>query len=99
MCGRHSRPRKVGNQKSVTFGICRGIPLVAKVNYTYMVMAKAAAKPKSAMDTLVDSFSNLVEEARERMSPEEFQQAEKEFDEIVNKAKARASRGGRRETA
>jgi hypothetical protein len=51
------------------------------------------------MDTLVDSFSDLVEESRERMSPEEFQRAEKEFDEIIDKAKARASRGGRRETA
>jgi len=51
------------------------------------------------MDELVDSFSDLVEDARERMSPEEFRQAEKEFDEIINKAKARASRGGRRETA
>ena len=51
------------------------------------------------MDTLVDSFSDLVEEARERMSPEEFREAEKEFDEIVDKVKARASRGGRRETA
>jgi hypothetical protein len=62
-------------------------------------MAKTAPKSKSAMETLVDSFSDLVEEARERMSPEEFRQAEKEFDEIVDKAKARASRGGRRETA
>jgi hypothetical protein len=62
-------------------------------------MPKPAAKPKSAMETLVDSFSDLVEEAKERMSPEEFKQAEKDFDEIVNKAKARASRGGRRETA
>ena len=51
------------------------------------------------MDKLVDSFYDLREEARERMSPEEFQQAEKEFDEIVNKVKGRASRGGRRETA
>jgi cell division septum initiation protein DivIVA len=51
------------------------------------------------MDNVVDSFSDLVEDARERMSPEEFQQAEKEFDEIVNKVKARASRGARRETA
>ena len=62
-------------------------------------MAKAASKSKSAMDTLVDSFSDLVEEARERMSPEEFSKAEKEFDEIVDRVKARASRAGRRETA
>lgn len=62
-------------------------------------MAKAAPKSKSAMDTLVDSFSELVDNAKERMSPEEFKQAEKGFDEIIDKAKARASRGGRRETA
>jgi hypothetical protein len=62
-------------------------------------MARTASKPKSAMDTLVDSFSDLVEEAKKRMSPGEFRQAEKEFDEIVDKARVRASRGGRRETA
>jgi hypothetical protein len=51
------------------------------------------------MDTLVDSFSDLVADAKKRMSPEEFRQAEKEFDKIVDKARARASRAGRRETA
>jgi hypothetical protein len=49
------------------------------------------------MDTLVDSFSELVAEAEERMSPEEFRKAEEKFDEIINKV--RASRGRRRETA
>jgi hypothetical protein len=62
-------------------------------------MPKSASKPKSAMDTLVDSFSDLVEEAKGHMSPAKFRQADKEFDEIVNKARARASRGGHRETA
>jgi len=62
-------------------------------------MPKAAPKPKSAMDELVDSFHALVEDARERMSAEEFQKAEKEFDKIIDKAKACASRGERRETA
>lgn len=62
-------------------------------------MAKATPKSKTVMDKLVDSFSDLVEDARERMSPEEFRQAEKEFDETIEKVKARASRGGRRETA
>jgi ribosomal protein S20 len=62
-------------------------------------MAKAAPKAKSAMDTLVDSFSDLVAEANERMSPEEFRKAEKEFDEIIDKVKVHASRGRRRETA
>ncbi len=62
-------------------------------------MAKSKPKAKSAMETLVDSFSDLVEDARKRMSPEEFRRAEREFDEIVDKARARASRAGRRETA
>jgi len=62
-------------------------------------MPKPSAKPKSAMDTLVDSFSDLVEDAKQRMSTEEFRKAEKKFDDIIDKAKARASRGGRRETA
>ncbi len=51
------------------------------------------------MDALVDSFSDLVADAKKRMTPEEFRQAEQEFDEIVDKAKAHASRAGRRETA
>lgn len=60
-------------------------------------MAKAEPKSKSAMDKLVDSFSDLVSEAKERMSDEEFRQAEKKFDEIIDRV--RASRGRRRETA
>ena len=60
-------------------------------------MPKSATKSKSAMDTLVDSFSDLVPDAEKRMSPEEFRQAEKKFDEIIDKV--RASRGRRRETA
>jgi len=62
-------------------------------------MAKPSAKPKSAMETLVDSFSDLVEDARKRMSPEEFRKAEKKFDEVIERVKARASRAGRRESA
>jgi len=80
-------------------GMLYAIGFPARVNYTWLCMTKAAPKSKSAMEALVDSFSDLVEEARERMSPEEFRQAEKEFDQIVDKVKARASRGGRRETA
>jgi outer membrane protein assembly factor BamD (BamD/ComL family) len=67
------------------------------MDYTDLVMAKSAPQSKSAMDTLIDSFTELVEEARERMSEEQFRQAEKKFDAIVNKV--RASRGPRRETA
>lgn len=60
-------------------------------------MAKSAPKSKSALDTLIDSVSRIRSEAKERMSEEEFRQAEKKFDEVVNKV--RASRGGKRETA
>lgn len=60
-------------------------------------MAKLTPKSKSPMETLVDSFSRIVSEAKERMSDEEFRQAEKKFDEVVTKV--RASRGRRRETA
>jgi hypothetical protein len=58
-----------------------------------------AKSPKStpAMDKLVDSFSRLVSEAKDRMPDEEFQQAEKKFDDVVKKV--RASRGRQRETA
>lgn len=49
------------------------------------------------MDTLVDSFSRIVSEAKERMSEEEFRQAEKKFDKVVTKV--RGSRGRHRETA
>lgn len=66
-------------------------------NKLYLVVAKPVPKSKSAMDTLVDSFTELVAEAKARMSEEEFRQAEKKFDEIVNRV--RASRGRRRETA
>jgi hypothetical protein len=59
-------------------------------------MAKPA-KSTPAMAKLVDSFSELIAEAKDRMTDEEFSQAEKKFDEIINRV--RASRGGRRETA
>jgi hypothetical protein len=42
------------------------------------------------MDTLVESFSQLRAEAKERMSDEEFRRAEEGFDRIV--ARVRASR-------
>ncbi len=59
-------------------------------------MAKSA-KSTPAMDKLVDSFSRVMSEAKERMPDEEFQQAEKKFDAVVNKV--RAARGRQRETA
>jgi hypothetical protein len=64
--------------------------LLARVTYTEQVMAKPKSKPKSAMDALVDSFSDLVEDARKCMSPEEFRRAEQGFEKIIDKAKSRA---------
>ncbi len=49
------------------------------------------------METLVDSFSDLRDEAKQRMSEDEFREAEKKFHELANKV--RASRGRKRETA
>ena len=60
-------------------------------------MPKAAAKPKSARDTLIDSVTRLREEARQRMSEDEFCEVEEKVHELANKV--RASRGRKRETA
>jgi hypothetical protein len=48
------------------------------------------------MDRLVDSFMRLREEARERMSEEEFRKADEGFHQLANKVR---SRGCKRETA
>jgi hypothetical protein len=60
-------------------------------------MATSAETPKSAMATLTESFENLVESQRKKLSKEEFKKAEENFERIVSKA--RASRARRRETA
>jgi hypothetical protein len=60
-------------------------------------MATSSEKPKSAMAALAESFENLVESQRRKLSKEEFKKAEENFERIVNKA--RASRARRRETA
>ena len=49
------------------------------------------------METLIESVSRLRDEAKERMSDEEFRQADEKFHQLANKV--RASRGGKRETA
>ena len=60
-------------------------------------MAKAALKSKSALDTLVQSVSRIRDEAKERMSKDEFRQADEKFHQLASKV--RASRGRKRETA
>ena len=60
-------------------------------------MAKAAPKSKSALNTLIESVTRLRDEARERMSEDEFRQADEKVHQLANKV--RASRGRNRETA
>ena len=49
------------------------------------------------MDSLADSFNDIVSQAKKRMPESDFKQAEKKFDQIATKV--RASRARRRETA
>jgi hypothetical protein len=52
---------------------------------------------KSAEDKLLESFGQLIDEAAERMTPEEFRKTSKESNEILDRAIAAHSR--RRGTA
>jgi len=58
-----------------------------------MPKQKAERKKKSAMDQLIDSFMRLREEARQRMTPEEFEEAERQVHELADKVRARHQRG------
>lgn len=60
-------------------------------------MPKAAAKPKTAQETLIGSVMRIRDEARERLSEGEFRQVEEKVHQLANKV--RASRGRKRETA
>ena len=55
-------------------------------------MAKSPSKAKSAMDKLVDAFLKLRAEAKERMSAEEFREADRKFNELARKVHARRKR-------
>jgi len=55
-------------------------------------MAKSLPKPKSAMDKLIESFFKLRAEAKERMSEEEFREADRKFNELACKVRARRQR-------
>jgi len=50
------------------------------------------------MDVLVDSFMQLRSEAKLRMTPAEFQEAERKFDDLVRKARARREHAERPRT-
>jgi hypothetical protein len=60
-------------------------------------MAKVAPKSKPALNTLIESVTRIRAEARERMSEDEFRQADEKVHQLANKV--RASRGRKRETA
>ena len=60
-------------------------------------MTKSVPKSRSALDILVESVTRIRAEARERMSEEEFRQADENVHQLANKV--RASRGPKRETA
>lgn len=60
-------------------------------------MATSQAKPKSAMDTLLESMDELVDSAAERMTPNELRKARKEINDVVDRAVVAHRR--RRETA
>jgi hypothetical protein len=55
-----------------------------------MPKRKAANKKKPAMDVLISSFMRLREEARQRMTPEEFEEAVREFHSLADKVRKRA---------
>ena len=61
-------------------------------DYTQSSVPKSTKKPKSAMDKLVESFLKLRAEAKERMSEEEFREADRQFHELANKVRARRRR-------
>ena len=58
--------------------------------------ASSAARPKSAMDELLDSFAEVIDSGAEKMNPSELRESEKRFNEIADRV---ASRKRRRETA
>jgi len=56
-------------------------------------IAKPEPTPKSAMDVLVDSFMCLREEAKQRMSEKEFQEAEQKAHELADRIASGGSAG------
>ena len=52
-------------------------------------MKNSAPKPRPAMEKLVESFTRLRTEARERMSEEELRRADEEFRRLADKVRAR----------
>jgi len=61
------------------------------------VASSSATKQKSAMDTLLETFGEIIDSGAEKMSPAELRESEKRFNEIIDRAVAARKR--RRETA
>jgi hypothetical protein len=70
-------------------GVC------SRVGCNLVSHAEARAKPKSAMDKLVEAFLKLRAEAKERMSEKEFREADRQFHELADKIRARRRRAVR----
>jgi hypothetical protein len=61
------------------------------------VATSSPTRKKSAEDTLLESFGELIDSAAEKMSDKEFKEAEKKSNESLARALARPKQ--RRETA
>jgi len=59
--------------------------------------ASSALKPESAMDTLLDTMRNIIDEGARGMTPKELEESEKKFNAAIDRAVAARKR--RRETA
>ena len=60
-------------------------------------MASSAAKQKTALDTLLQKVSKIVDEGAEEMNEEELRQSEQRINDRLSRAVA--ARKSRRETA
>ena len=57
----------------------------------------SAVKQKSAMDTLLDTMRNIIDEGARGMTPQELKESEEKFNAAIDRAVAARKR--RRETA
>ena len=56
-------------------------------------------RPKTAKESLLDEFEELIAERSKEMTDEEFQAAEAGFNKVVDRVKDRVSRRAKRGTA
>jgi hypothetical protein len=55
-------------------------------------MVKAVTDPESAFERLVEAFWKLREDARQRMSEEEFRETDRRVNELAKKIRSRRRR-------